>query len=221
MNLKDRLRARTTHDSERGCWLWTGSTINSGYGQFRAPGGMRLAHRVAFEAFNGPIPSGMHVCHRCDVKRCVNPEHLFLGTHADNMADKVAKGRQQHGQTSSAAKLTDADVAAIKALRGVKTQRETAKQFNITQGHVARIQTGARWVRSHDAASTPEPCRAHQLGEKCGGSKITEAQALQIIALKGVETGRALAARFGISTAQVSNIHLGKAWPHLQAELAA
>jgi hypothetical protein len=77
--------------SETGCWLWTAARSKSGYGSFAG----RRAHRVAHEFALGPIPPGLHVLHTCDVPACVRPDHLWLGTHADNMADKVAKGRQR------------------------------------------------------------------------------------------------------------------------------
>lgn len=79
-----------------GCWLWNGSSLERGYGRFRGS----LAHRVSWVLHNGPIPDGMHVCHRCDVTACVNPAHLFLGTALDNIRDMHAKGRDRNGQES-------------------------------------------------------------------------------------------------------------------------
>lgn len=75
-----------------GCWEWTGSRHRNGYGQFyyRGPA---MAHRVSWELANGPVPDGMLVCHRCDNPPCVRPDHLFLGTQADNLVDMVSKGR--------------------------------------------------------------------------------------------------------------------------------
>jgi hypothetical protein len=101
-NRQIRLDARYLLDrcevSPEGCWLWTGLFNNGGYGSFRITStGQRLtilAHRAAYEVFVGKIPDTMLVCHRCDTPSCINPEHLFLGTHSANTRDAIAKGRQ-------------------------------------------------------------------------------------------------------------------------------
>ena len=75
------------------CWLWTASIVGNGYGGFSLDGQMRRAHRVAWELTFGPVPDGYQVLHKCDVRPCVRPDHLFLGTHTDNLRDAAAKGR--------------------------------------------------------------------------------------------------------------------------------
>ncbi len=78
---------------EAGCFVWLGCMSTSGYGRVRSDGKTQQAHRVAWQQTNGVIPEGMQVCHKCDTRCCVNPDHLFLGTNGDNIRDMVAKGR--------------------------------------------------------------------------------------------------------------------------------
>jgi hypothetical protein len=134
------------------CWEWTGRLNGKGYGVIGWRGKPnRRAHRIAWELTHGPIPDGMVVCHRCDNPSCVNPVHLFLGTQADNIADRHAKGRDnaaKPGQRHFGAKLTDIQAAAMRARysHGGVTQQQIADEYGISRGNVSRIVNGVSYA---------------------------------------------------------------------------
>lgn len=125
------------------CIIAPGRAGNHGYARFTSNGRTRLAHRAAYERAFGAIPDGLYVLHRCDVKRCINPAHLFLGTHADNMADMAQKGRAARTNV----KLSDAEVREIRRLAGTGlSQRAIARRFAVHQGTVWPILAGRTWA---------------------------------------------------------------------------
>lgn len=127
-----------------GCWLWTAKILPNGYGCIKHERKDVTAHRVSWELHYGPIPEGMHVCHKCDVRRCVNPEHLFLGTHDDNMADCARKGRHLSiGETNPKAKLTPRQVLAIRT--STRPAKELAKQYGVYPTSIWNIKSGKTW----------------------------------------------------------------------------
>lgn len=96
--IKERFESKYVPDPNSGCWLWIGHWANNGYGLISGGGtggGMRLAHRVAYELYNGPIPDGANVLHKCDTRCCVNPDHLVIGSLSDNMQDMIDKRRHK------------------------------------------------------------------------------------------------------------------------------
>ncbi len=129
------------------CMEWQMSLDTHGYGQIGLQGKIKLAHRVAWELSNGPIPAGLFVCHLCDNRRCINPDHLFLGTNQDNINDSLAKNRflqnRQHGEDHANAKLSNADVEFIRATgdgrKGGIPASTLAKQFSVYVGTIYKI----------------------------------------------------------------------------------
>lgn len=147
--IKERFWANTMPEPNTGCVLWMGATsrpgfkTSVGYGELSEGGKVLRAHRVAWELTRGPIPDGLFVLHRCDVTCCVNPDHLFLGTNADNVADKVAKGRQPRGETSHRAKLTREDAHRILNTPG--SSMRVASMFGVSHRTVLDIRNGSHW----------------------------------------------------------------------------
>ena len=132
-----------------GCWVWEASKFKSGYGIFTINKKPFRAHRIAFTLYKMPsIPDGLHVLHKCDNPSCVNPDHLFLGTHQDNMTDMCNKGRHVthplKGESAINAKLTDAQVRSIKI--DTRLQRIIASEYGVHQVLISRIKTGKAWA---------------------------------------------------------------------------
>lgn len=141
------------------CWIWRGKLDKSGYGEFYFPyreGKHTRAHQVSWIIHFGLFEDKMSVCHICDNPSCVNPNHLFVGTQADNNADRDRKGRRrsrflygkdhpQHGTNSKFHKLSENDVRKIRELRGKQTLRETAEMFGVSHGLISNIYQGRKW----------------------------------------------------------------------------
>lgn len=160
------------------CWPWNGALTDKGYGQFRlACCGAVGAHQVAYFIERGRAPDGTEIMHSCDVRACCNPRHLTPGTHADNMADMVAKGRQAKGEVLAApkrgrgnprARLTDEAVTEIRRRRAAGEPIDSlAAAYGVSGATIVRAAVGRGW-RHVDAA--PAPKMTAQDGQRLGAA---------------------------------------------------
>lgn len=153
--LVERFWAHANRADPSACWNWSGTTNGVGYGTVYAGrregrSRMLLAHRVSFSLHHGTIPDGHVVCHGCDNPSCVNPAHLFAGTHADNTADMIRKGRMRtgriRGEKQPRAKLTEADVRSIRAELGRASMKVIASRYGVSTSLIGAIATGKNWA---------------------------------------------------------------------------
>lgn len=138
--------------SDDGCWHWRGSLNERGYGMFWFERKLVKAHRFSYLVYYGEIQDGLHVLHSCDVRDCVNPSHLRLGTHAENMQDMAHKGRGQvrRGDECSFSKLTESQVRDI--LKSPETGPELSRTYGVSRNTIYAIRNGKNWRHIHASA---------------------------------------------------------------------
>lgn len=135
--LVDRFESKVYPEPNTGCWLWAGP-LNFGYGQFGIKGVTKRAHRVSYQIYKGEIPKGLFVCHTCDERGCVNPDHLWLGTNKENLHDMMKKGRGR--------KFTKLTVEQVLELRqNTLKQKEYAEKFGVTREAVCLALNRKNW----------------------------------------------------------------------------
>ena|SRR3990172_13318213 len=142
--------SKVRRGAKEDCWPWLAGTTGDSYGQFCVPGRILYAHRVAWGIANGlDIPPGIEVLHSCDNPICVNPTHLHLGTHRDNMLEKVSRGRHNSpsGERSGMAKLTWESVRAIRKLYGTGTYstRKLGAMFGVSNRNISDVTRRVTW----------------------------------------------------------------------------
>jgi hypothetical protein len=128
---EDRFYNQHSVNPQTHCWEWIGATAGRGYGRIQVNGEKVYAHRLSWQMHNGEIPDGLFVCHHCDNVLCVNPDHLFLGTHSDNMQDMVRKGKHNSQKISDSARVWIANSEL--------PTNVLAKAFNVHRTTIQRI----------------------------------------------------------------------------------
>jgi predicted XRE-type DNA-binding protein len=216
---KDKFWSKVDIQTPDKCWEWQGSCTPQGYGQCWIPEiGYIGAHRMAYILTMGPIPDGLLIYHHCDNPSCVNPDHLFCGTHADNQADCKAKGRQFNGGSEAHrgeinSKLTENEIREIRLLlkEGRQTHQEIAIKYRISKVAIDQISSGQNWKWF-------EKWDVHRgqfnRGELNGSSKSTSEQVIEIKVLlnKNCLLQREISEMYGVSRATISDINTGKVW---------
>lgn len=196
---REKFLSKSFPEPNTGCWLWVGKTTADGYGQLH-PGdnefGLSSAHRYSYTIHHGHISANLQVLHKCDQPCCINPDHLFLGTQQENIADMDRKGRRKVGMgvRHSRAKIDDDIALSIKAMyrTGLYKQTDLANRFNISRSVVSKIVNGNGWkhVNGINLVSRLDKCRGALFPElnkvvikeavSCGHNQYTIAKYFKI-----------------------------------------
>lgn len=228
----ERLESKYVPEPNTGCWLWTSALNNKGYGVFRFGNKAAYAHRVSFLLHVGEVPIGMEVCHRCDTPACVNPGHLFLGTHAENMRDMIGKSR--HGAVTKPERLargsrhgsrTKPEHVPSGDRNGARTKPENlargerhgskTKPHRVARGdrHSSRTKPECVARGDRNGARTKPETRAR--GENNGSSKLTREDVIQIRANGGFVSNKSLAMTFGVDSSLIGLVRRRLVWRHV------
>lgn len=192
-------------DPTSGCWFWIKSTDKDGYGQFHPHQRKRkMAHRYSWEIYNGPIPHGLQVLHKCDVYSCVNPSHLFLGTQKENCQDCVKKNRSARGVRNGRTNFTEDQIRAIR--QDTRSCIEIGEMFSVSPAVINGIKNLRSWkhIKSPTYKNTP----GRHLHPKLKESDI-------ILIRSDNRPQRIIAEQYHVDQSCISLIKHDKIWKHI------
>lgn len=200
---------------DAGCWEWKGGKDKNGYGIFKGNIGDQMfarAHRFSYVLQSGEVLNGLHVCHTCDNPSCVNPDHLFSGTCADNMRDKVMKGRSflPKGEGNGHTILTESQV--INILADPRPYSTIAADYGVATTTIGTIKQKRSW--KHLADDSVKAKRIGNRGEKSYAAKITADDVRHIRSCS--EAGKDLAVKYDVSRQTITDIRKNRSWSHVQ-----
>ena len=212
-SVEERLWRNCIPEPNSGCWIWMGSLGKFGYGQIMMPGGKpRRAHRISYQVYKGPIPKELDVMHSCDIRCCINPDHLSVGTRKQNMEDALKRGRVARGFQLPQTKLTSEQRSAI--VTDKRLHQEIAAEYGVTSSFVSHIKrkNGVKTIRPAYTYSTKS--RPSSAGENHHEAKLSWEKVARIRDLyrRKAKTQTQLAQQFSVSQAQISRILLNRAW---------
>jgi len=194
---------------ENGCWEWIGTKSQCGYGVISVGGIKVFAHRLMYTLFNGIIPDGIFVCHKCDNPSCCRWDHLFLGTVQENSRDMVNKNRQAKGENIGSAKLTEHDVLNIR--QDTRPTKEIAAEYNIDSAYVCRLKKRCKW-RHLDGP--PSSFINYGVGEKHGMAKLQESDILKI--RNDNRTLQEIAKDYDVTKTTICNVKNRRTWKNIK-----
>lgn len=210
-DIYERFSEKYKVNQETGCWEWIACIGTNGYGAIGFNGKKTSAHRIAYELFNNEIPEGMHVCHRCDNRKCVNPDHLFIGTRQDNMDDMKSKKRQVYGEKHPSTQFSEQDIFNIfeKYSKGMSALG-ISREYQCERTQIWQILTGRTWkyLKPQILAQGYKfrPTKIHRI-------KLRPADVLKII--KEHQEGNTFASlsrKYEVSFNTITDIFKGNSW---------
>jgi Mor family transcriptional regulator len=210
--LKDVLRFFNSIDIEReeDCWEWRTALTSGGYGAFRTEYKTIVASRFSWEIYFDKIPEGIYVCHKCDNRKCVNPNHLFLGTPKDNMQDMIKKGRhnpvRREKHSRHTAKLNEDQVLEIKLMGKKQSATRLAKKYGVSTYTIYSIRKGLTWRHLDEKI----------LNKKIYYKTLTEDEILKIKDACNKQDATKLAKQYGVSTRTIYRIKSGETWKNVK-----